>query len=169
MDSFKKDLKEEMKKEMDEQITKISPENCMFQNQILELKQANVKLQNELDKLEQYGRRSCIRIDGIPEVSNENTEDVFNNIVDMFVRVGIEDIEQNVDRPHHIEKSYHHKKSKKKCKSIIVKFSSFRYRTKAYRQKKNLDDGVTAHVDLTKKRHSLLRDIEMKYYFVMRA
>ena len=38
-----------------------------------------------------------------------------------------------------------------------MKFSSFRYRTKAYRQKKNLDDGVTAHVDLTKKRHSLLR------------
>ena len=69
----------------------------------------------------------------------------------MFVRVGIEDIEQNIDRAHRIRKSYHHKKSKKKkCKSIVVKFSSFRYRTKAYRQKKNLNDGVTAHVDLTK-------------------
>ena len=74
----------------------------------------------------------------------------------MFVRVGIEGIEQNIDRAHHIGKSYHHKKSKKKCKSIIVKFSSFRYRTKAYRQKKNLVDGVTAHVDLTKKHHLLL-------------
>ena len=155
-DSFKKDLKEEMKKEMDEQITKISSENCMFQNQILELKQANVKLENELDELEQYGRCSCIRIDGIPEVSSESSEDVFNNIA-MFVRVGIEDIEQNIDRAHGIGKSYHHKKSKKKCKSIIVKFSSFRYPTKAYRKKKNLDDGVTAHIDLTKKRHSLLR------------
>ena len=103
-----------MKKEMDEQITKISSENCMFQNQILELKQANVKLQNELDELEQYGRRSCIRIDGIPEVSNESSEDVFNNIVDMFVRVGIEDIEQNIDRAHRIGKSYHHKISEKK-------------------------------------------------------
>ena len=38
-----------------------------------------------------------------------------------------------------------------------MKFTSFRHRTKAYRQKKNLDDGVTAHVDLTKKRLSLLR------------
>ena len=151
-DSFKKDLKEEMKKEMDEQITKISSENVMFQNQILELKQANVELQNELDELEQYGRRSCIRIDGIPEVSNESSEDVFNNIVDMFVRVGIEDIVQNIDRAHRIGKSYYHKKSKKNCKNMIVKFYSFRYRTKAYRQKKNLDDGVTSHVDLTKKR-----------------
>ena len=111
-DSLKKDLKEEMKKEMDEQITKISSENCIFQNQILELKHANVKLQNELDELEQYGRFSCIRIDGIPEVSNESSEDVFNNIVDMFVRAGIEDIEQNIDRAHRIGESYHHKKSK---------------------------------------------------------
>ena len=38
-----------------------------------------------------------------------------------------------------------------------MKTNSFRYRTKAYRQKKNLDNGVTAHVDLTKKCHSLLR------------
>ena len=91
--SFKKDLKEEMKKEMDEQITKISSENCMFQNQILQLKQAKVKLQNELAELEQYGRCSCIRTDGIPEVSNESSEDVFNNIVDVVVRIGIEDIE----------------------------------------------------------------------------
>ena len=38
-----------------------------------------------------------------------------------------------------------------------MKFISFRYRTKVYRQKKNLDDGVTAHFALTKKHHSLLR------------
>ena len=126
--------------------------------EILELKQASVKLQDELDELEQYGRRSCIRFNGIPEVSNESSEDVFNNIVDMFVRVGIEDIEQNIDRAHRIGKyTIKKKKIEKKCKSIIVKSTSFRYRTKAYRKKKNLDNGVTAHVDLTKKRHSLLR------------
>ena len=115
--SFKKALKEEMKKEMEEHITKISSENCMFQNQILGLKQANVKLQNDTDELEQYGRRSCIRIDGIPEVSNESSDDVFNNIVDMFVRGGIEDIDQNIDRAHRIGKSYHHKKSKKSVRA----------------------------------------------------
>ena len=40
--------------------------------------------------------------------------------------------------------------------SIIVKFVSFIYRPKAYRPKKNLEDRVTAHADLTRKRHSLL-------------
>ena len=45
------------------------------------------------------------------------------------------------------------------CKGIIVKFISFRYLAKAYRQKRNVDDGVTAHIDLTKKRHLLLRKV----------
>ena len=75
----------------------------------------------------------------------------------MFVRAGIEDIDQNIDRARCIGKTYHHKKSKKKCNSIIVKFTSFKYRIKSYRQKKNLDDCVTAHGVLTKKCHSLLR------------
>ena len=88
-----------MNKEVDEQLTKISSKNCKFQNQILKLKQANVKLQNEIDELEQNGRRSCIRIDGIPEVSNESSEDVFGN---MFVGVGIEDVEQNIERAYRI-------------------------------------------------------------------
>ena len=139
-----------MKNEMEEHITKISSENRMFQHQILVLKQANVKLQNEINELEQYGRRSCIIIIIISCI-------IFNNIVDMFPRAGIEDIDQSIDRAHRIGKSYHPKKPKKKSKSIIVKFTSSRYRTKACRQKKNLDDGVTGHVDLTKKHHSLLR------------
>ena len=32
----------------------------------------------------------------------------------MFVRAGIQDIEQNIDRAHCIRKSYHHKNRKKK-------------------------------------------------------
>ena len=70
----------------------------------------------------------------------------------MFVTAGIEDVEQNINKAHR-------KKSSKKCESIMIKFFSFRYRTKAYRKKKNLDDGVTVHVDLTNKRHSLLRKV----------
>ena len=97
-DSSKKDLKEGLcKREINEPLTKISSENCMFQKEISDLKQTNVKLQNEVNELEQYGRRSCIRIGGISEVSNENSENGFNNIVDVFVRAGIEDVKQNID------------------------------------------------------------------------
>ena len=52
-DSFKNDLREEEKKEMDEQLTKINYKNHMFQKYIIELKEANIKLQNETNELEQ--------------------------------------------------------------------------------------------------------------------
>ena len=45
-------------------------------------------------------------------MSSESSEDVFN-IVAMFVK-GFEDVEQNIDRAHHIEKSYNHTKFEKK-------------------------------------------------------
>ena len=55
--------------------------------------------------------------------------------VHVFVRVGIEDGEHNIDRAQRIGKSYCHRKLKKKCKSLIITFISVRYYTKAYRQK----------------------------------
>ena len=38
---------------MDEQLTKINYKNHMFQKYIIELKEANIKLQNETNELEQ--------------------------------------------------------------------------------------------------------------------
>ena len=72
----------------------------------------------------------------------------------MLVKTGIKDEEKNFDRAHRIWKSYHHKKLKKMCESKIV---NFLFRSDVERQKKNLDDGLIVHVDLTKKRQSLLR------------
>ena len=66
-----------------------------------------------IDELVQYDRRSSIRIDGIQEVSNESSVYAFINIVNMLVRAGNEDNDQNIDSAQHIGQSYHHKKSKK--------------------------------------------------------
>ena len=41
----------------------------IYQNQITELQQAN-------EELEQYGRRLCVRIDGVPTVDNETSDEV---------------------------------------------------------------------------------------------
>ena len=71
----------------------------------------------------------------------------------MFVKTGVEDVGQIIDMDHLIGKANVYEKLKNKCKSIIAKFTSLRYRTKAYRQK-NLVDGVSVHVDLTKKQQS---------------
>ena len=41
----------------------------------------------------------------------------------MFVKAGIGDVEQNIDRAHRTGKTYAYRKSKKKRKNIIVKFT----------------------------------------------
>ena len=75
----------------------------------------------------------------------------------MFEEAGAGNFDGYIDRAHQIGKTNFNKKSAKKCKSIIVKFKTFWHRTIVYRLKKNMKDNIKAHIDLTKKRHSLLK------------
>ena len=58
---------------------------------------------------------------------------------------------------HRIGKTYFDKKFSKKCKIIIVKFTTFWHHTIVYWLKENMKDNIKIHVDLTRKRHSLLK------------
>ena len=70
----------------------------------------------------------------------------------MFEEPGARNIDGYIDRAHRIGKTYFDKKSSKKFKSFIVKLITFRHRTIVYRLKKNMNDNIKVHVDLTKKR-----------------
>ena len=60
-----------------------------------------------------------------------------------------------IDRAHRIGKGYVEKNSKKLCKSIIVRFSTFRHRTKFYRSRSKLKNNVKVKLDLTKSRYTI--------------
>ena len=60
------------------------------------------------------------------------------------------------DRAYRIFKGYNDKGTNKNCKSIIVRFSTFRHRTMVYRLKKKMIKNVRMKVDLTKKRFTHL-------------
>ena len=45
-----------------------------------------------------------------------------------------------------------------KCKSIIVRFTTFRHRTMFYHSRKNLKRNVKVKLDLTKKRYSIFTE-----------
>ena len=47
-----------------------------------------------------------------------------------------------IDRPHRTGNGYVDKNSKKLCKSVIVRFSTFRHRTKFYRSRSKLKNNV---------------------------
>ena len=53
--------------------------------------------------------------------------------------------------------SYKDKISNINCKSVIVRFTTFRHRTMFYRARKNLKKGVKIRLDLTKSRFNLLK------------
>ena len=61
------------------------------------------------------------------------------------------------DRAHRIAPSYTNRITRKKCKTIIVRFSTFRHRTLFYRARENLKSGFKVKIDLTKSRFNLLK------------
>ena len=75
----------------------------------------------------------------------------------MFEEAGAGNVDGYIDRAHRIGKTYFDKKSSKKYKSIIFKLATFRHRTIVYQLKKNMEDNIKVHVDLTEKRWNLLK------------
>ena len=61
----------QMQNEVSKRSKEIVLENKMLKKQVPKLKTLSIKNQSNSEDLEQYGRRLCIRIDGIPAVKKE--------------------------------------------------------------------------------------------------
>ena len=66
----------------------------------------------------------------------------------------------NLDRAHRIGRPCLDKIKKVKCKSIIVRFNTFRHRTLLYRAKKDIKqkEGYKIRLDLTKRHYLMLSE-----------
>ena len=93
------------------------------------------EIKRENKELEQYGRRLCVRIEGITSVENETSEEVLDKVMSLMEEAECDIPEIVIDRAHRHRtgKGYVEKNSKKLCKSIIVRFPTFRHGTKFYR------------------------------------
>ena len=80
----------------------------------------------------QYSRRSCFQIHAFVSNSNEKSEDVIEKIRECYNALELPLNEEIIDRAHRVSKEYMDKFSKKKVKSIIVKFKSWKARQKLY-------------------------------------
>jgi len=98
------------------------------------------------DNQEQYSRRSCLRFKGIEKDDNETPDKCIKKVVEICKGLNVEIPEEVIDRAHRVGK---------KRDIMIVKFTSFKYRTSVYRNRKKNKD-VNIHLDLTKKRLNLL-------------
>ena len=127
--------------------------------QIDNLKVENRKLREDLDAVEQYGRRSLIRISGIPEPEGESdTTDAVNKIIK---EIDPEYKEGDIVRSHRVGRPQLENDDEPRCRQIIVRLSepSVKFRILKCRNKlKESDDYSSAYIneDLTILRSKLL-------------
>ena len=91
------------------------------------------KLETKYDDNDHYSRQSCLRFHGFEFNSNEDSDSVTNKIEKCYGDMGLEFNESEIDRAHYIGKPNIYKNSKTKCKSIIVKFKSWKLRMAFYK------------------------------------
>ena len=116
-------------------------------------------LQVENEELDQYSRRLCIR--GVPTTDNETSEEVFEKVQSMIHETECDIPDVVIDRAHRIGNGYKDRKTKILCKSIIVRFTTFRHRTMFYRNRNKLENNAIVKLDLTRKSYmTFMRALE---------
>lgn len=106
---------------------------------------------DQQNTLEQYSRRNCLRISGIEENANEDTDAVIMDLAraKLDTKLSLSDI----DRSHRIGPPSPNKK-----RSIIVKFTTYRARASVLQNRRKLKGtGIVIREDLTKQNQTLLK------------
>lgn len=127
-------------------------------DEIPELRDRIEDLELRCDDNEQYHRRLCLRFNGmeLKEGRNESGEECLKKIKKVLkdeLKVDIPDVV--IDRAHRIGPVKEDPTSKKKFQSIIVRFTTWRHRTLAYRARKKTKQ-VRVRLDLTRRKVKLL-------------
>ena len=121
------------------------------------------RLERDLDTMEQYSRRTCIRIFGIKETRGENTDSLSADVITSKLGVPL-DIAKDVDRSHRTGPAREPTTSSSTAprparpRPIIVKLTSYRKRAEILANRRKLKgSGVTIAEDLTMKNLDLLK------------
>ncbi|XP_033101563.1 uncharacterized protein LOC117104831 [Anneissia japonica] len=116
----------------------------------------NRDIVDKLDELEQYSRRNCLLLQGVPESNNENTDSLALDVINS--RINSEVDLCDFDRTHRLGRRKVFE-NKPKPRPIIVKFTSYRTRSAVFRNKKSLKhSGFSITENLTSRRLKLLHE-----------
>jgi len=123
-----------------------------------ELKSANDRNADGIDSLEQYSRRNCVVLHGVPEKEKEDTDQLFINKIQEHL--GVEVKVRDIDRSHRLGA----KRSDGSGRAIIVKFARYNVRARVFREKRKLKStGLMLTESLTKKRVAMLNAARDKF------
>ena len=130
-----------------------------LRNKVASLEKENKDLRERVEKLEvkveaaeQYSRRKCLRIAGVPENQAADTDAY---VVGLSGAIGAEIALTDIERSHRVGNP-----TAGRTRDIIVKFASYRTRRMVYGARTSTKDsgyvGVYINEDLTKTRNKLL-------------
>ncbi|KAJ4442461.1 hypothetical protein ANN_04047 [Periplaneta americana] len=109
------------------------------------------KLEDKQDALEQYQRWQCLRLFGIPEKNNEDTDQI---AIEVAAKIGVNLMVSDIDRSHRVVRQGD------RPRPVIVKCVSYR---KSLIKKCKKNSGVMLREDLNQSRHALLKDCITRY------
>ena len=124
------------------QSTRLSTESASQQEQIDELLEEIEIKSSVIEDLQQYSRRNCLVITGLPERRGENTDEVIQNFAASKLDVVINDTD--IDRTHRLGKP-----TVGKPRPIIAKFSRYNVRHRVIKERRKLKGqniGVQEHL-----------------------
>ena len=171
-DDFRKDVntqitefKSEIDKKVDDLDESVKFIDGKFDDQQKEIDNLKKELKNAIeaqrdatDALEQYSRRNCALLHGVPEADKEDTDALFRTTVAEHLGVAVKD--RDLDRTHRIGP----KRSDGSARPIIAKFARYNVRAAVFRQKKKFKGtGFVITESLTKRRVAALNEARDKY------
>ena len=90
-------------------------------------------MRRKVDDVEQYDRRYCCRINGIPAKKDGEKEDVKELVKQCYADMGLAYDENKIDRAHRVGKPRYNKSTNSHVQQVIVKFRSWESRCAFYR------------------------------------
>ena len=142
-------------------------EKIFQQDEKIQILESKIELKNNLiekllvktDDVEQYSRRSCLRINGVA-YDESKSEDVSSLVADCYKSVGVAFDPNCIDRCHRIGKPITNTTTGQVTKQIIVRYQSWNSRTSFYKKRPKWKPGqnsFSVSLDLTQRRYGLLK------------
>ena len=162
-----KSIVEGVTKSLNDKIKTLETDNKSLKSQVKSLNTKVDALQIASDSAEQYSRRNCARIVGIPQTADENTDDI---VLKMASACDVELSPADIDRSHRVGKT----PTWPKHRAIIVKFGTYRARSRFFKGRVNLRDTETyrnvyvnedltaSRIKLFEKARKLVKDNDLK-------
>ena len=83
------DIRKEIREEFKQHITQLESTVTLLRTHVDVLKKACKQNAADVEELEQYGRRLCLRVDGIPTERNELAEKVLDKMSDVLNKANL--------------------------------------------------------------------------------